>query len=150
MFMIPKIYTEKDFWSRFCESYFSSFQAKMYLTRRFWENSDYFSVELCWDRSDPVQYTFPHCYSPIPFVNEILRELEPEKWYIVTIYNTHHQMFANPGILAVNFDIEKRELIQSWRHDQLYPGYPVYTKEHYYDRWGAPDPERKDQNDKTE
>lgn len=55
-----------------------------------------------------------------------LRGIGSNQWYIVSVYNVHHQQQYNPQLMAVHFDCLKKEIIYPWRYDQCYPGYPYH------------------------
>jgi len=72
-------------------------------------------------------------------LTEIVAGLTDGNEYIFTIYTRHHQQHLNVSLLALNYDIEKREIHEAWRYDQFYPGYPIYDTPQW-NEWGEPWP----------
>jgi hypothetical protein len=121
--------------------YYVGFQAKFWYVPQFESDSGHKSCYLHQLAIAPK--------SPIRFfctpINEKLRALIEDNCvegepYIFTICNTYHQQLINLYVLALNFGCTSRQLYLPWRHDQLYPGYPIYAPDEYrYKEDGSPD-----------
>jgi len=137
-----KILEGDDIYKFFKEhGYFETALCKMYLRND--EGDDQWYYRKFYPSEKQSDFWI-NAFSANGNIQDILKNLEPNNWYFITVYSMHHQMLFNPVIVAVNFDCKNKKVMSPWRYDQCYPGYPYKTSEDYkndartFDDMGVP------------